>query len=111
KRSSDRRLFPGVWEFPGSLLEANETLVSCIRRSIHEECQMHVEDVLDLVHLFTWDEDQDVVTVQFLVEASGSYTPERDKVSAHKYISNNELSLLLQDGNTPIYRGAVYAFQ
>jgi 8-oxo-dGTP pyrophosphatase MutT (NUDIX family) len=111
KRSDNRRLFPGLWEFPGSLLEPNESLLSCIRRTIHEECQMQVENILELVHMFTWDDDKEVVTVQFLVEASGKYVPEQDKVSNHEYIGMEELSLLSQEGNTPIYRGAVYAFQ
>lgn len=110
RRSADRRLFPGVWEFPGGLLQPHETLLACIQRIMYEECQMHLEQVHGLVHVFTWDEDRDVATAQFLVEAKGEYVPQSDKVSDWRYIGYDEIDLLLTDGQTPIHRGAWYAF-
>lgn len=110
KRSADRRLFPGVWEFPGGLLQTHETLLACIQRTMYEECQMHLEKVHELVHVFTWDEDRDVVTAQFLVEAKGEYVPQAGKVSDWRYIGHDEIDILLADGQTPIHRGAWYAF-
>jgi 8-oxo-dGTP pyrophosphatase MutT (NUDIX family) len=110
KRSADRRLFPGVWEFPGGLLQSHETLLACLQRTMYEECQMHLEKVHGLVHVFSWDEDRDVATAQFLVEAKGAYVPQADLVSDWRYIGRDELDLLLVDGQTPIHRGAWYAF-
>jgi ADP-ribose pyrophosphatase YjhB (NUDIX family) len=110
KRAADRRLFPGVWEFPGSLLQPHESLTACIQRTMHEECQMRLKQIHSLVHVFTWDEDRDVATAQFLVEGTGTYAPQADMVSDWQYIGRDEIGLLLTDGQTPIHRGAWYAF-
>jgi 8-oxo-dGTP pyrophosphatase MutT (NUDIX family) len=113
KRSANRRLFPGAWEFPGGLFEPQENLLACMRRNVYEECRMRLENVIDLVHVFTWDDDKDVATAQFLVKATGVYEPQKDKVSDHKFISRDKVDLLLtkQKDETPIYRGAFYAFE
>lgn len=112
KRSMTRSLFPGEWEFPGGHLEPHETLVGCIKRLVYEEGQMYLDDVIDMAHLFTWDSDKDVVNLQFLVVATGTFTPSKDKISEHRLIDANELDLLLEDGKeSPIYRGAFYAFE
>lgn len=78
---------------------------------MYEECHMHLENIIGLVHLFTWDDDHDVATAQFLVEASGEYVPQQDKVTEHRYISKDEMAVLAEKDETPIYRGAFYAFQ
>ncbi len=112
KRSMTRSLFPGAWEFPGGHLEPDESLAACLKRLVYEEGQMYLKEVVKLVHLFTWDSDKDVVNVQFLVNASGDFAPNADKISEHRFIDVEGLDLLLEDGQeSPIYRGAFYAFE
>lgn len=112
KRAQSRTLFPGAWEFPGGHLEPHETLVECIKRLLYEEAQMHLHSVLGLVHKFTWDSNHDVANLQFLVDASGTFTPNKDKISDFKWIDIKDIHVLLeQKQETPIYRGAFYAFE
>ena len=112
KRSLTRHLFAGAWEFPGGHLEPNEDLVSCIRRLVYEEGQMHLAAIIDVVHIFTWDSDMDVVNIQCMVKANGTFTPNKDKISEHRFIDEKSMKLLLEkQGESPIYRGAYYAFE
>ena len=112
KRSMTRNLFPGAWEFPGGHLEPDESLTACIKRLLYEEGQMYLSEVVDMVHLFTWDSDKDVVNLQILVKAVGNFTPNKDKISEYTLINPTGLDLLLEKGQeTPIYRGAFYAFE
>jgi 8-oxo-dGTP pyrophosphatase MutT (NUDIX family) len=112
KRSMTRSLFPGEWEFPGGHLEPDESLAACLKRLVYEEGQMYLKEVVKLVHLFTWDSDKDVVNVQFLVNASGDFSPNVDKISEHRFIDTEGLDLLHENGQeSPIYRGAFYAFE
>src|SRR3954464_12029007 len=60
KRAPTRQLFPDAWEFPGGHLEPNEDLGSCIKRLVYEEAEMHLTDIVEIVHIFTWDSDKDV---------------------------------------------------
>src|SRR5438876_874651 len=86
KRSLTRNVFPGAWEFPGGHLEPNESLVNCVRRLVYEEAQMHLKAIVDTVHVFTWDSDKDVVNIQCMVEASGNFVPNKDKITEHRFI-------------------------
>lgn len=112
KRSLTRNVFPGAWEFPGGHLEPNEDLTSCIKRLVYEEAQMYLLDIVDVVHIFTWDSDKDVVNIQCMVKASGTFTPNKDKISEHRFIDQAGMKLLIENGQeSQIYRGAYYAFE
>lgn len=112
KRSMTRSMFPGAWDFPGGHLEPGETLASCIKRLVYEEAEMYLKDVVSLVHVFTWDSDKDVVNIQFLVEASGTFTPNRDKITEQRFVDEVTIRPLVKDAEkSPIYRGVVYAFE
>lgn len=112
KRSMTRNMFPGAWEFPGGHLEPNESLVECIKRVVYEEAQMHLKTVVDMAHIFTWDSDKDVVNLQFLVNASGKFIPNKDKISEYRLIGFENMNTLLEKGKeSQIYRGAFYAFE
>lgn len=112
KRSLTRNMFPGEWEFPGGHLEPNEDLVGCIKREVYEEGQMYLTSVVDAVHVFTWDSDKDVANIQCLVNASGTFTPNKDKISEYKFIGRDGLDLLLEKKReSQIYRGVFYAFE
>lgn len=112
KRSLERNLFPGAWEFPGGHLEPDESLSACLKRVVFEEGGMYLKEVIGLVHSFTWDSDKDVVNVQFLVNATGNFTPNQDKISEYCFINSEGLDLLQEnEGESPIYRGAYYAFE
>jgi 8-oxo-dGTP pyrophosphatase MutT (NUDIX family) len=112
KRATTRSLFPGAWEFPGGHLEPDESLAACLKRLVYEEGQMYLKEVVKMVHLFTWDSDKDVVNVQFLVNASGDFSFNKDKISEYRFINAGELDLLLEaKQESPIFRGAFYAFE
>lgn len=112
KRATTRSLFPGAWEFPGGHLEPDESLAASLKRLVYEEGQMYLKEVVKMVHLFTWDSDKDVVNVQFLVSASGDFSFNKDKISEHRFIDATGLDLLLEDEQeSPIFRGAFYAFE
>lgn len=112
KRSLTRNMFPGAWDFPGGHLEPNEDLTSCLKRLVYEEAQMYLQDIVDVVHIFTWDSDKDVVNIQCMVRASGTFTPNKDKISEHRFIDEAGMKLLVENGQeSQIYRGAYYAFE
>ncbi len=112
KRATTRSMFPGAWEFPGGHLEPDESLTACLKRLVYEEGQMYLKEVVKMVHLFTWDSDKDVVNVQFLVNASGDFSFNKDKISEYRFIDTKRLDLLLEgEQESPIFRGAFYAFE
>lgn len=113
KRSASRHVFPNAWEFPGGHLEPGEDIIGCLKRLVYEEGQLYLKEVVDLVHIFTWDSDKDVVNLQFLVTTNaGTFTPNADKITDHRFLEEKEMRLLLVDGvETQIYRGAFYAFE
>lgn len=112
KRSLDRKTFPNKWEITGGKLEENETIVECIEREMREECQMKLDKVMVLAHKFVWQQDNSVINLQFLVKASGQYTPEEGKVSEHKWIDIKSINILQDDypEESDIYKGAFYSF-
>lgn len=112
KRSPNRKHFPNQWEVPGGKLEKGETIEECIKREMKEECAMELVEIVSLVHKFQWENDESVINLQFLVRASGEYTPEKDKVTEHKWVEQSEIDFLLQNnsGSTQIYKGVFYAF-
>ncbi len=112
KRSMTRNLFPGAWEFPGGHLEPDESLTGCLKRLVYEEGHMCLNEVVSMVHLFTWDSDKDVVNAQFLVNASGNFSFNKNKISEYRFIDSECLDLLLEGTQeSPIYRGAFYSFE
>ncbi|HYH75093.1 MAG TPA: NUDIX domain-containing protein [Candidatus Saccharimonadales bacterium] len=112
KRAPTRHMFPDAWEFPGGHLEPNENLGSCLKRLVYEEAEMHLTDIVDIIHIFTWDSDKDVVNLQCLVRADGTFNPNPDKITEHRFIGETESGLLIEkDQDSPIYRGAFYAFE
>lgn len=112
KRSPGRKFFPNMWEVPGGKLEEGENIEGCIRREMQEECAMELTEIVSLVHKFQWENDESVVNLQFLVKATGDYSPEKDKVTEHKWVGQDEIDFLLQNnaGDSQIYRGVLYAF-
>jgi len=111
KRRDDRELFPGLWEFPGVLLSPNETIADAIVKNLGE-VNLTLDRTYGMVHIFEWDNAHDVATAQFLVSAKGTFTPDYEQVSEMALIRKDELGMLLVEGDeTPIYRGAFYAFQ
>jgi hypothetical protein len=111
KRNLDRELFPGLWEFPGGMLQQGETLSESIVKNLTAETSMQLASVQQLVHVFQWDKDNDVATAQLLITANGTYKPDYTKVSDVMTIAEGNLDFLLLNGQTtPIHKGARYAF-
>jgi len=102
KRAADAKLFPGAWEFPGGHLDAGETLSASLRRIAYEIGNVEVRNT-DVVHIFTWDENRNIVNIQILVQAEGT------KLNG-SWVDHKKLPQLFADyDSSPIYRGAIYA--
>ncbi|MDD2515947.1 MAG: NUDIX domain-containing protein [Candidatus Gracilibacteria bacterium] len=74
RRSSEKELFPGLWEILGGHLEYGETLEEGLKREIKEELNLEIE-IGEIVHVFTYvhpnkEKKKHYVEVDFLCKIS-----------------------------------------
>jgi 8-oxo-dGTP pyrophosphatase MutT (NUDIX family) len=94
RRSPDRRLFPNFWDAFGGHLEGAETLREALAREVKEESGMDLMQIMQLVHQFEWRENSNVIDLQFLCSADGTFVPEKAKVTDVRWVRASELSSL-----------------
>lgn len=114
KRAPDRNLFPGCWDIVGGHVEPGETLFDALARETEEETGWRLVEILSLVKVFDWQEEQDGRILKkrefdFLVRVNGRLDApkiEKGKFTEFRWINRDELALLLENrasGDTVIY--------
>jgi RimJ/RimL family protein N-acetyltransferase len=103
RRSTNRRLLPGIWDIVGGHVEAGESTVGALARELHEETGWHLQHIEAVVADWEWTVDG--VTrheIDFLVEVDGDLaTPrlEAGKHDAYAWIGLDDLDHMM-DGRT-----------
>ena len=110
KRSPNRRLFPNYWDSVGGHLEGSETIKEALAREVKEESSMELTEIRQLVHLFEWPEDPNVINFQFLCRAEGDFIPEKEKVTEVRWICASDLQSLEPFLTTSMREGLQKAF-
>lgn len=61
KRSMNRRLYPGSWDFPGGHIDAGDSLYTTIFKEVKEEVNWDVDQIVSLVDVAEWQVPQNAV--------------------------------------------------
>ena len=112
KRTEFRKNFPNTWEFVGDYLRDNESIISCINRSLLNS-NLQLEELLTLAHDFQWrGTAREVKNYMFLVKVKGNFTLNTSDASEFRFITKNDVSILLNqtDKENEMHRGAFFAF-
>ncbi len=112
KRTSFRKNFPSCWEFIGDYLRDNESIKECIIRSLGNS-NLKIDETLSLVHDFKWrGTAREVRNYIFLIKAKGNFSLNTTDASEFRYITKNEVSILLNetDRENEMHRSAYFAF-
>jgi 8-oxo-dGTP diphosphatase len=103
KRSDTERIFPGSWDCINGHVEPGETLAQALVREVREETGWAVRRIIERVGEWTWEAGGEPHReVDFLVEVEGDLgTPqlERDTHTEHRWVAEEDLTELLDDGD------------
>ena len=103
RRSTTRRVLPGIWDIVGGHIEAGETLEEALAREIKEETGWELRHVS--VQIADWEWEHDGVVrreLDYLVEVRGDLAApqlEPGKHDAWAWVGADNLELLM-DGRT-----------
>jgi RimJ/RimL family protein N-acetyltransferase len=101
RRSSTRRLFPGIWDIVGGHLEPGETPLDALAREIEEETGWRLRHVEATVADWEWEHDG--VTrreFDYLVEVDGDLSAPRLEAGKHDasaWIGPDNLDLMMSN--------------
>ncbi len=104
----DRGVFPGQWSLPGGGVEEGERIEEALRREVHEELGLEVDDVeqlffRDLVHTKLRDGASELIYMVFLVFSCRAMKPEvklSEEFDAYAWVAPSELPRYVHDAFT-----------
>jgi 8-oxo-dGTP pyrophosphatase MutT (NUDIX family) len=103
RRSTTRRVLPGIWDIVGGHIEAGETIEGALGREIKEETGWELRRVGAQIADWEWEHDGVVRReLDYLVEVEGDLaTPrlEPGKHDAYAWVGIDDVELLM-DGRT-----------
>jgi len=124
KRSSDRRLYPNRWDFPGGHLDEGESIYSSFVREVKEETNWDVSEVMAFIGSQEWQvplesrkegDNPHKIIYQFLIKVSNApeLILENGKAVEGRWVGSDDLSSLKDDENftSYIYDSLVLAFK
>jgi 8-oxo-dGTP diphosphatase len=117
KRSMDRRLYPGCWDFPGGHVDPGDSLYNTIFKEVKEELNLEVDQILYLFDKVEWiipdnslrsGENPKKMILQFVitVKTMEGLKLEEGKAVDWKWIDESNLEILKEgrpDGEEDIY--------
>lgn len=100
RRSADRRLFPGTWDFVGGHIDPGETPEQALAREIEEETGWRLREIRKLVADWTWEADGWTRReLDYLVDVDGDLAAprlEEGKHDASMWVGPDEVDVLMQ---------------
>ncbi len=102
KRSSNRKLFPDLYEGCGGQLDRNETFITGVKRHYKLELKIDV-DVIEDIHRFyyiTYPNEPIIPGVKFLCVYRGG-TPTSENHTEIKWVSENDLKKIPEENFIP----------
>lgn len=99
RRTDDRRLLPGIWDFVGGHLEAGETPERALARELTEETGWRLRRIVALIADWEWENDGVVRhELDYPVEVDGDLGAprlEEGKHDAYAWLTPDDLDLMM----------------
>lgn len=100
RRSSTRRVFPGVWDIVGGHLEPGETAYAALAREVQEETGWVLSKIVAPISDWTWEYAGTTrQEVDYLVEVTGDLQVPRlevDKHDAYAWVGLADVDLMME---------------
>jgi mutator protein MutT len=100
RRTTERRLLPGIWDIVGGHLEAGETPEQALAREVEEETGWKVREILAVVTDWEWEYEGRVRReLDYLVTVDGDLRRPRLEAGKHDasgWVGPGELDLLME---------------
>lgn len=114
KRSANRRLYPGCYDFPGGHIDPGDTISSTIIKEIKEETSFDVVGVKKIIQTKDWFVPEDavregennkkkIVQVEIEVESTANPVLEEGKSEAFLWVGLDNIDKLKSNGQVGDY--------
>jgi len=94
KRSKDSDIHPGLWVFPGGILEDFETIDQCLKREIKEETELEIEDKKNYIsnYIYNRPNGESTLGLCFLVFTDEDKIKLNKELEDFKWITSKEFN-------------------
>lgn len=97
------KIYPLHWEFPGGKLEPDETALEALRRELHEELAVEIDEAEDWMQETATYSNGITYDIRYYLVRSWSGTVENREFNRIEWVSNEALPTLLHlSGNKDI---------
>jgi 8-oxo-dGTP diphosphatase len=96
KRSSDKKIDPGLWEIIGGAIEFGETPLECLEREISEEldCKLSNIKLLDIYSFVNPKLERQIISIQYIATIDEFPKFNTEEIAELKWIDESDIPKL-----------------